>query len=45
VLLQDDLALVESDLMINHTKVANLEASNRGLHAQLASMREELNTG
>jgi hypothetical protein len=44
VLLQDDLVLVESDLMINHTKVANLEASNKGLHAQLARMREELKT-
>jgi predicted Holliday junction resolvase-like endonuclease len=40
--LQDDMCLLESNLLLSHTKIQNPEASNKTLHVELARMREEL---
>ena len=36
------MCLLESDLLLSRNKIQNLETSNKTLHAELATMREEI---
>jgi chromosome segregation ATPase len=42
--LQDDFCFLESEILLANNKVGKLEASNKHMHAELATLRNQLKT-